>query len=245
MYKLSEENKTVFGQQPTDPATPPVVTPPAALVLPPEVTEFVGTGKKYASVDEALKSVPHAQKHIAQVEAELKAAREELEKRKAAEEILKEIKAEAGSQSVVTPTQSDLTPEKIAQLVNQTIAQKEAQTIANANVNKVVSAFTEKYGSVEKAEAEFIRIANETGLSVDGLNKLSASSPQAVLKLAGFGEKQVAGSVTKPTSSVNTEALAISGQGQGELSARVKSGASTKDLVNAWKIAGMKVGKPV
>ena len=32
--------------------------------LPTEVLDFVGDGKKYSSVEDALKSVPHAQKHI-------------------------------------------------------------------------------------------------------------------------------------------------------------------------------------
>jgi len=63
------------------------------------------------------------------------------------------------------------------------------------------------------------------------------TSPEAVLKLAGIKKDQ---SVGKPSSSVNTEGN-FNSQTQ-ELSARVPLvGATTKDVVNAWKIAGEKV----
>jgi len=67
---------------------------------------------------------------------------------------------------------------------------------------------------------------------------LSASSPDAVLKLSGLEKRSQV--IEKSSSTVNTEALASAPKDKSGLSARVKQGATTKDLVDAWKIAGEK-----
>jgi len=79
-------------------------------------------------------------------------------------------------------------------------------------------------------------VAQQSGIDIQNLNKLAASSPTAVLRLAGIDfpqKREVAG---KPSSSINTEALAHTA-GQQQPSARVQ-GTSTKDLVAAWRAAG-------
>ncbi len=73
--------------------------------IPTEAADFVGDGKKYNSVEDALKSVPHAQKHIQTLESELAAAREELAKRRTTEELLDEIKS--GIQPQATPADAE------------------------------------------------------------------------------------------------------------------------------------------
>ena len=77
-------SETIFDQ-----ATPDVVET-QQNAIPTELAEFVGEGKKYQTVEDALKSIPHAQSHIQKLEEEMKQAREELAKRKAAEELLEE-----------------------------------------------------------------------------------------------------------------------------------------------------------
>jgi len=203
--------------------------------IPTEAADFVGDGKKYNSVEDALKSVPHAQKHIQTLESELAAAREELAKRRTTEELLDEIKS--GIQPQATPAGTEFDQDKLLQLVDQTLEVKERQKTAKSNADTVASKFTEKYGS--KAEEVYNSIARESGLTVQQLNNLAASSPKIVLKLAGL-EGTSAPVAGKPTSSVNTEALNQKVD-PNQLSARVKQGATTKDLVNAWKIAGEKV----
>lgn len=230
---------TIFGQPAATPATTPVVTPPTPVELPPEVVEFVGDGKKYASVSDALKSVPHAQKHIQTLEQELAQAREELTKRKTAEQLLEEMKAGQKPVEPTAPVAFD--PDKVTQLVNQTLEQREAQRIASENVSIVTSSFTQKYG--EKAEEIYNKVAQESGLSVQALNKLAATSPSAVLKLAGLVGQQASPAPGKPTGSVNTESLPTGKVDPSTLSARVPRGAKTGDLVNAWRVAGQKVGK--
>ena len=228
---------TVFSQVTPDPVTPVVV--PSTPVLPQDVSEFVGVGKKYASVDDALKSVPHAQKHINTLEEELAIVKAELVKRRTTEELLTELKSTSNSNDG-TPPQNNFTPEDLQKIVKQTIEQNEQQVVAKNNINLVTSAFTEKFG--DKAEAMFISIAQESGISISNLNRLAASSPAVVMKLAGLENKKVDSIVTKPSGTINTQTLNDNGN-QTSLTARVKQGASTKDLVSAWKIAGQKVGK--
>lgn len=229
---MSEDNKVIDpstnegqnqdNQQPT-------------FQIPTEASELVGSGKKYQSVEEALKSVPHAQKHIQTLESELALAREELAKRKTTEELLDEIKS--GIQPQATPAGIEFDQDKLLQLVDQTLEFKEKQKSAKLNADSVANKFTEKYGS--KAEEVYNTVARESGLTVQQLNSLAASSPKIVLKLAGL-EGQSAPVAGKLSSSVNTEAL-NNKVDPSQLSARVKQGATTKDLVNAWKIAGEKV----
>lgn len=230
--------ETIFTE-PTSSEAAPVVQTSTTPVLPPEVAEMVGQGKKYSSVEDALKSVPHAQKHIKTLEEELAQAKVELERRKTAEQILSEIKS--GNQQTETPSGNTVTPDIVAQLVEQSLAQNMRRQTEAQNTNQVVSAFKSKFG--EKAEEAYNSIAAESGLTVEQFNNLAKTSPALILKLAGLGEKKGdIPPVVKSNSSIRTEGQTPA-NGVDQLTARVKPGASTKDLVNAWKIAGQKIGK--
>lgn len=205
--------------------------------LPTEVIEFVGQGKKYSSVEEALKSVPHAQKHIQTLESDLQQLKEELAKRRTTEELLDELKS--GIQPPESTSQQvGLDKEDLTEIVNRTLEFREAQKKARDHTQSVASKFKEKFG--ETAQTAYETLAAENGLTVQQLNTLAATSPNAVLKLAGIGSSQVSGVASKTSSSINTEALQ-SNPNTGNLSAKVPKGATTRDLVNAWKIAGEKV----
>jgi hypothetical protein len=203
--------------------------------IPTEAADLVGSGKKYQSVEEALKSVPHAQKHIQTLESELAAAREELAKRRTTEELLDEIKS--GIQPKNDIPSGEISQDMLEKLVSETVEAKERQKAAQQNAKYVASKFTEKYG--DKAEEVYKSIARESGLTEQQLNELSARSPGAVIKLAGLVPTQP-NTVSKPTSTVNPEAVAANSD-PSQLSAKVKKGATTKDVIDAWRIAGQKV----
>lgn len=227
-----------------DGSTEPVVETPAVsstptLNIPTEIAELVGEGKKYKSVEDALKSVPHSQKHIQTLEAEAAQMKLELEKRRTAEDILEELKGGL-KQDDGLPPKSEFDPSRIEQVVADLLSRKENQSTAKNNVDLVVNTFTSTFGDKVKAEEAFVRLAEEAGMSVPMLNQLAATSPNAVLKLAGITKKATESTPTKTSSTVNTEAYAK--PQQGELSAKVPNvGATTKDLVQAWKNAGEKV----
>lgn len=203
--------------------------------IPTEVSEFVGAGKKYASVEEALKSVPHAQKFIDELKNEVSTLKEEVNKRKAIEEVISEFRNGLPTQEETATTAPQLSQEALMNLVSQAIEAKETQKTAKQNTDKVVAKMIEKFG--DKAEAEYIRIARENGLNIQMMNALASKSPDAILKLAGFDN--ATNQSTKMNSSVNTEAF--TGTKTTDLSARVRQGATTKDMVSAWHIAGEKV----
>ncbi len=231
---MTQENKSIF----TPSETPTETTSPLKIELPPEVLEFVGEGKKYNNPVDALKSVPHAQKHISTLEAELAQTKTELEKRRTAEELLNEIKSSTNPQTTTT-VQSGLTEEAVVKILEQKLVQKQTQEKAQGNAQKVATSFAEKFG--DRAEEVYNKLATDSGLTVTQLNTLAATSPSAVLKLAGLDNTNQ--TVSKSNGTINTEAMRQNNNSQTELSARVKQGATTKDLVNAWKIAGQKVGK--
>lgn len=226
-------NESIFGETPPEDVVPPVIP---SLTIPPEASEFVGEGKKYKSVEDALRSVPNAQKHINTLEDELKATREELAKRQTTEEILNQIKS--GIVPNETPIGNTLDPSVLANIVNQQLSAREAQRTQADNTNKVTSTFSAKYG--DKAEETYIKIAQESGLSIAELNRLSATAPNAVFRLAGLDSKVGTASIGSQTSTVNTELLNNT-QVNTNLSAKVPQGATSKQVAQAWRNAGEKI----
>lgn len=216
------------------------VVPPTALALPTEVAELVGEGKKYRTAEEALKALPHAQSHIKTLEEEAKQLREELAKRKAAEELLDEFKSSGFQQQSAVDPQPAVQPEAIEAIVASILSKKEAATIAQRNISTVVSSFEQAFGDKAKAEEVYNKVAEESGLSIEDMNRLAATSPEAVLRLAGITKKQD-GVLGKVHSTVNPESLSSENTKPADLSAKVKQWASTKDLVGAWRAAGEKV----
>jgi len=233
---MSEEQVTQETVEPTTQEAQQQDTQAKPFEIPTEAQELVGEGKKYSSAEEALRSVPHAQQHIKTLEEEMAQLKEELSKRKTTQELLDEIKS--GGQPVANTTQeTGLNQDNIMELVNQTLKQNEQKKTAQANASRVASSFTEKYGS--NAESVYNSLAKDLNLTPQKLNELAATSPNLVLRLADL-EPNTQTSVSKTSSSVNTEAFAAN-KPRAEVSAKVPKGASTKDLVNAWKAAGEKV----
>jgi len=215
--------QTIFDQ-----ATDQVDTQPQ-FTLPTEVADLVGAGKKYQSVEDALKSVPHAQSHIQKLEDEMKQMREELSKRKTAEELLDEIKSQ-GFPEKTSPAALDT--DALSKVVENALSAREAQKKASQNIDSVVNAFNERFG--EKGPEQYKLLAQESGLPLEYLNKLAATSPQAVMKLAGLENKQPTPGRT--TSSINTTSMS-SQPSTGSIKVKMV-GSSTKELVSAWRAAG-------
>lgn len=232
---MSEEN--IFsGDNPLEDATPnPEANKPN---LPPEVAELVGEGKKYRTADDALRALPHAQAHIQKIEEDNAKLKEEVAKSRMMEDLLKEFKQQNTGQELPLPVnKSDPTETvDINSAVEAALARKEAKLISEANASEVIGAFKAAFG--EEGEAKFVELAKENQISIQELNKLAMTSPNAVLKLAGL-KKGVTTNVPHSTSTIRTDAASLTNQG---LSAKVPLvGSSTKDVLNAWRNAGLKV----
>jgi hypothetical protein len=209
---------------------------PPASSIPTGLEEIVGEGKKYSSVEDALKSVPHAQKHIQTLEQELAQLKDELVKRKTAQELLDEIKSGVVQPPVEPPQPIGLDQDTLVHSIDQVLEAKERAKRVKENVTSVVNSFKEVHG--DSAETVFSQIAKDAGLSIAQLNQLAGTSPAAVLKLAGISNKNTPTSKTQ--GSINTLALETN-KAPSELSAKVRTGATTKDLTAAWHVAGEKV----
>jgi hypothetical protein len=236
---MNDEVKTETTETPVQEPTKETVqqdTQPKTFEIPTEAQELVGEGKKYQSPEDALKSVPHAQKHIETLESELASVREELTKRQTTQELIDELKS--GVQTPAQTVQSgELNQDNVMDLVNQTIATREANAKAESNAKSVAEKFTAQYG--DKAEDTYNSIAKELNLSVKQLNELAATSPTVVLKAAGLSAAKAP--VASSSGDINTEALSQQAKPT-ELSAKVEGG-STKDLLAAWGRAKAKINQ--
>lgn len=209
-----------------------------SLAIPEELQELVGEGKKYSSLEDALKAIPHAQKHISTLEQENKQYKESLEKAKAMEELLEQMKTqqpkEDKTNQQVGVDADDLLSKLSGQLdslVEQKLTLKQQQQVQQTNKQAVANAFKEAYG--EKAEEIYNSLAEEAGVDIATLNNLAANSPKALFKMAGIGSSQPKQSSTK--SSVSTEAfLANAGNKPKEIK-QVMFGASSSDVLEAWR----------
>jgi hypothetical protein len=204
---------------------------PAPIEIPQELQELVGEGKKYATLNDALKSIPHAQTHIQTLTGELAVSKEELTKRKTTEELIAQIKSDA-SKATGTPEAPSIDINSVGNMVDERLANIENAKTASSNATQVADAFVAKFG--DKAEEVYNSMAVESGLTVEALNKLTASSPKAVLKLAGLNAVQPF--TQKSSGDVNTETRTANNDGT--LTSKLPKGASTKDVTAAWKTAG-------
>ena len=236
---MNDEVKTETTETPVQEPTQETVqqdTQPKAFEIPTEAQELVGEGKKYQSPEDALKSVPHAQKHIETLESELASVREELTKRQTTQELIDELKSGVQPTATTVPV-GELNQDNVMDLVNQTIATREANAKAESNAQSVAAKFTEQYG--DKAEDTYNSIAKELNLSVKQLNELAATSPTVVLKAAGLSAAKAP--VASSSGDINTEALSQQAKPT-ELSAKVEGG-STKELLAAWGRAKAKINQ--
>lgn len=172
--------------------------------IPDEVLQVVGPGKKYATLEDALKSIPHAQSHIQTLEQELATLREEKGKALSQEEVyaavqdyLKQNGGQAGT---------GLDEKAVDGLLDRKLKEREAQQRAAANVQSFKSAMA-KFGDESKQREVFNAKAAELDLTPEALSALVQTSPKAVLTMFGLDGKQPPG---KPApNGLNTEALSL------------------------------------
>ena len=202
-----------------------------AFKLPEVANELIGEGKKYESLDKALESLPHKEKHIQTLESELAELRKKLEASTSVEDALKKLTQGGQEQERQTSQPVDLN--EIAQLVDQRLVEKERTQLQQNNVKTVVSKLTEQFGGKEKAEQVFMSKAEELGVDVGYLNDLAATSPKAVFALFG-SDSAPKSSDNFAKSSVNSASFNSTPK-QEKPTPRVMNGASTSDMVAAWR----------
>ena len=188
--------------------------------------------QKYADVESALKSLPHANEHISKLQQEMEQLREEVAKRQSAEEVLARLESKT-TENPETPSVAPVDLAQIEQLVDKRLTARQQAELQANNLKSVTSKVSEAFG--DKAEEMFYTTAKEAGLSMEQINSLAATAPTAALKLLGLTGQAAPSLPGRTSSSINTEAMQQNAQ---EVrSSKVPFGASTNDMVQAWRNA--------
>lgn len=160
--------------------------------------DFVGEGKKYATVDDLAKAIYHANQHINNLEQENNELREDRKLQASLQETLAEIKRQqadsiareqprqpepSGSPNVGDDKPSQFSPEDIEKIVNQRLNDFQNQSKQEQNVQYVVSELEKNWGNDYGTKLR--QVAKELGRSEDDLQMLAQNDP--VLFLAAVG----------------------------------------------------------
>lgn len=118
-------------------------------------------------------------------------------------------------------------------LTKEDLEQEKEKARKESNFKEVYDSFIESFGKEKYLDVIQVK-AKEVGLSIEEIDKMAMTSPKAVLKLLG-ADKKPSQSVQ---GSVNTQAFDKQNSSAPIVPKSVMYGATTKDMVSAWKQAG-------
>jgi len=217
-------DSTVFPDANQTPEGVQAVAPPQ-ITVPDQVKEFVGEGKKYATVEEALKSIPHAQKHIQSLTQAADAAKAEADKLRAERETYEAFMRQQREEATSSPP-SALDPTQVESIVQRSLQEQARKATEQSNLSLVAQELGKTFG--EKAKDLFEAKGKELGLD---LNALAKVSPKAVLEFF----KQPKEASPNLAGSINPSALPNYTRPADQKP--IMFGAKTEDLIQAWRNA--------
>lgn len=197
----SDQDSSIFGNQ--SQATPDNNTSgnsnnPAPAQTNEPFADLLGSIKnelgqpKYNNPVDALNALKHSQEFIPQLKqenaslrSEIEQLRAQVEKLKAVEGVVERLTSQQNSAATPAPA---LDENAIADLVQRTLSKREIEAIQKANVTSVATTIQGQFG--QDAEKVFYGKAQELGMSVQQMNALAATSPQAVLQLFGLQKSE-------------------------------------------------------
>lgn len=234
------QDQSIFGKEPTQAKedgtqSQPPVNDDATKTFLAAIKNERGE-QKYATLDEALKALKHAQEYIPELKAtqaqkdkeleELRAKNAEIESLK---EAVQKLTQNRGNED--TPSKS-YSEEDIAKLVESQLSRKEKEALVKANQSTVAKALAGQYG--DDAEKLYNEKAVELGLSIESMNALAAQSPKAVLKMLGVSEQGAQRQPMFAPSAPSVNSDAFKGKPQDSFIGREKSqltiGATDSDI---------------
>lgn len=163
--------------------------------VPTSIEDWVGDGKKYASVDEFVKAFSHAQNHIQNLEGQVQGLHEDLVKRQTAEELFENyVKPNQATQDtppeesqgvedpddMSQPAQT-ISEEDLLAKVDERLEQRDQSRKATENEEKVSNVLRERYG--DSAPRVLKERADELGKSVEDLQKIAQNDPNLFMAL--------------------------------------------------------------
>lgn len=183
MFNGTPEVKPEVKEQPTN-------------EVPEFLREWVGDGKKYNNLEDALKSIPAAQSHIEKLESEAKNRPTEEQLKEKNEQLMADLEEKllaqmAAKTQQAEPAKASIQPEDdqsggvdIATVVDTMLSKREMEKRAKDNQMSVVTSAVAKWG--EQAEATLYGEAAKLGMTPQALDAFAAQNPKAVFKMLGF-----------------------------------------------------------
>lgn len=237
---MSDQDNSVFGGEPTSQPTEKPVEKPTEptqpqFTLPEEASELIGEGKKYASIEEALKALPHAQKHIETLEADNATLRAKTEQSASLEETVAGLVAKVNQTSRPETPVHD--PKELTQTILSVINQKSDADLKQANLNAADNFMLSTYG--DKRFDVMQKAAESLNVTTDFLKLTAERSPKAFEKLVKDSQDGKGYVPPTDTSTLNSEALKH--KQPDAPSIKVGHSPNTKNLKDAWRAAREKV----
>lgn len=172
------------------------------------VTELVGEGKKFKTVDDLARAKIESDNFIEQLKREQAELRAELTARPAvdrSQEILDRLEALNNRPVTEQPVHQPLERTEVNGLsvsdIERVLEERERKARAANNRSAVEAKLKETYG--DKTEQALKLIAEKNGTTVAALGQLAEYAPQLVLNL--MGQVKADTGFTPPSSSVQTE----------------------------------------
>lgn len=172
------------------------------------VTELVGEGKKFNTIDELARGKLESDTFIEKLKGEQLELRAELEELRSSQQagataadVIKALQEKDSS-----PDQPQMTEEQLEQKVKQILQGESAEQTAKRNREKANALVLEKAGSTQAAQEYLAGRAKELDTTVDKLRELGEVSPKLFAKAVGVDLSAKEASVSQ-LSGVNTGAL--------------------------------------
>lgn len=176
------------------------------------VTQLVGEGKKFKTIEELAKGKVEADNHIGNITKTLDELRAELAKQDYAKSLLEqmnkgsETKAEQPPSNIPSPSNTENTTQSasdIEALVEKALTEKERNRTVAQNIAVVGEEMEKQFG--DKAAQILKSKSQELGMSMDKLKEIAAESPTAFFQLVGVSASRKPQVSTAPQSSVRSE----------------------------------------
>lgn len=208
------DDQSVFA--PTQETNPPVSDNNTEGTSQNPLEEWIGEGKKYKSPDDALASIPHAQKHISTIEAEnleLKRQIDELStKGGSIDKVLELLQQREQSSSQDSATAGTIDEDALSRMVEQVVDKRSVEQKRKDNLDKAETTARQLFG--DKAANVVSEKAKSLGVNVDFLQGIAENSPSAFIKLISEQDANPTNhdrGAGLTNSSVNTESLGNNG----------------------------------
>lgn len=174
------------------------------------VSELVGEGKKFKSIEDLAKGKYHSDVTIQTMKQQLDELKKELGTRTSLEAFLDQMKAEKGGQ-VETPPPStpqggqqgnELDDSSLEAKLAELLEKKEAAKKAESNIDRVTRVMREQFG--DQAGQVINHKAKELGMTPKRLQELAQEAPDAFFRLTGVSEAPQGSSPSVPVSAINS-----------------------------------------